>query len=234
MAKGHSKFKMQYGEELAAHMAKGYSIRSFAAVSKIPYSTLMYWADTNKNFKKFLELGESLSQHYWETVGIAAAQGQLQRVKSEKILKTTIFDASGRELQEGESGAAVREQLIDRAYEPTRLEGTIWRFVMASRFKWYDKQDPASLDPEKAGPAQTLKRFQLAYSLDDQPYVVTVRPAKGEAPDVTQQDQPCDTRPANADNPSDPQDNSISHNRATQDVHNPSTPDVDNPKEPKP
>lgn len=170
------RFAHEHGEALVEHMAKGFSFRSFAANSSIPYSTLLTWAEKNKNFQKYKELGEAKSLLYWETIGIAATQGQLRRVKSEKVKKTTFFDENGQVEKDGNGAPAIKEEIIERETETVPLSQSMWTFVMRSRFGWVP-EGPDLMDPEN-NPGNRLKKFQLTYSTKDQPYVVKDREAK--------------------------------------------------------
>jgi hypothetical protein len=169
---------------LVAHMEKGYSFNSFSAECGVPNSTLREWADKHVIFGKAKELGEGKALHYWETVGILATQGGLQRLKSEVVKKTQIFDSDGLELDSGSGKQAVKETVIEREYERIPLREGMWKFVMASRFKsagYVIDEDPGKLpDPEGQGPAQKVRTFQLSYAMGDQPYKVMSRGEDGE------------------------------------------------------
>lgn len=178
------RFALKHGEALVEHMSKGYSFRSFAAISDIPLTTLLRWADKNKNFQKYKELAEAKSLLYWETIGIASAQGQLRRVKSETVKQTTFYDADGKPEKDDKGNTVVKEEVVHREHEPVSLSQTMWIFVMRSRFGWLP-EGPDLMDPEN-NPGNKLKKFQLAYSTKDQPYVITEKPK----PETTKEEKP--------------------------------------------
>lgn len=169
-----SRYTERLGEMLIEHMAQGYSFTSFSAVVDIPYTTLHDWFEKTEKSKKIKLIAEAKSRHYWETIGIASSQGQLRRVTKETVRKTTLYDANGTPQKNPDGTPAVREDVIDRSYEPIPLAQSMWIFVMKSRFGYRDDGSD-HFNPENQGSGAT-KKFQLAYNLKDPAYVVKSRP----------------------------------------------------------
>jgi hypothetical protein len=193
VAQENKKFR-KLGQQLLEHMEKGYSFTSFSAVVGIPKSTMSDWADKNPIFKKFKELGEAKSQHYWETIGIAASQGNLRRVTKETVKRTTIYDDQGNPQLGGDGKPAVKEEVVAREYESISLPQAAYIFTMKARFGLRDDGQGPALDGTGG-----LRTFQLAYSLKDQPYVVRSKSSEPAATAGASSEQPKPKEKVNGD-----------------------------------
>lgn len=180
-----SRYTERLGEMLIEHMSQGYSFASFAALVDIPRSKLQEWFDKTDKSRNIKEIAEAKSRHYWETIGIASSQGQLRRVTKETVRKTTLFDQDGKPQTNPDGSPSVREDVIERQYEPIPLAQSMWIFVMKSRFGYRDDGSD-HFNPDNQG-SGTLKKFQLAYNLKDAAYVVKSKPKEPASAKPTDQ-----------------------------------------------
>ncbi len=170
MPREKTKFKEEYCKMLIEHMAQGYSFRSFAAVCKVHPTVLFDWAKSKKKFKVAKEQGEAESQKLYETLLLAAMQGQLKQVKKEKVIKRTLLDENGNPT---EDKAKIQEETIEREYGQSSFREASWIFIMKSRFGYTDfvAAGPGGAQLPQ-DPDSTAKVFQLKYNPIDKPYVV--------------------------------------------------------------
>lgn len=168
MPRSKKTFKKEYCEGLVEHMSKGHSFRSYGAKIKAGISTLERWVRENKKFREAKELGEAHSLLFYETERNLASLGQLQKVKKEKIVRTTFLDKNGSQVPEEK--AEIKEQVLEREYADSPFKETSWIFIMKSRFHYTDfvMAPPGG----KVDPDHTPRVIELAYRPDDKPFTI--------------------------------------------------------------
>ena len=73
-----SDYKPEFCEELIAHMTKGYSFESFAAVIGVHRDTLYEWVKRHVEFSDAKKRARDAALYWWEKVGEAGLTGQLK------------------------------------------------------------------------------------------------------------------------------------------------------------
>lgn len=61
-------YKKDFCEMVVDHMAKGFSLQSFAGVVGVTRQCLYDWMDANNDFKKACEVGRERSRLFWENI----------------------------------------------------------------------------------------------------------------------------------------------------------------------
>jgi len=77
--KGLKKYKPEFPEELIEYMRKGYSFSTFGGEIKVGRDTLHDWMRIYPEFKEAAQIGEALSQKFWETLLIQGSMGILPK-----------------------------------------------------------------------------------------------------------------------------------------------------------
>jgi hypothetical protein len=73
-----TKYREEYCEQLIDHMAKGYSFESFAGLIRTCKQTLYTWLEKHPDFMDAKSVGNMVSLHMWETIGISGSMGKLR------------------------------------------------------------------------------------------------------------------------------------------------------------
>ena len=68
-------------------MAKGGSLKTFAGVLEVPFSTVKSWLKQHEEFKHAHEVGEALGELFWERLGIAGVMGKIKNFKEKCYLQ---------------------------------------------------------------------------------------------------------------------------------------------------
>lgn len=168
MPRSKKTFKKEYCEGLVEHMSKGHSFRSYGAKIKAGISTLERWVRDNKKFRDAKELGEAHSLLFYETERNLASLGQLQRIKKEKVVRTTFLGRDGKATTP--DAADMKEEVIEREYGDSPFKESSWIFIMKSRFHYTDfvMAPPGG----KVDPDHTPRVIQLAYRPGDKPFKI--------------------------------------------------------------
>ena len=71
-------YKPEYCQMVQDHMAKGYSLESFAAIVDVGKRTIYEWIDAVPEFSHACEQGREKARFYWEDTGIKGANGKIR------------------------------------------------------------------------------------------------------------------------------------------------------------
>ena len=81
-----TKYKEEYCQQLLAHMRKGYSFESFAAVIDCHRDSLYEWTKKHPNFSDAHKKGFELCRLYWEKLFMGAATGAMRNTSAAMII----------------------------------------------------------------------------------------------------------------------------------------------------
>lgn len=72
---------------LKEHMRKGGSFKTFAGAIEVPYSTVKSWLKQHEEFKDARDIGEALSELFWDKLGMAGIMGKVKGFKEKTYLQ---------------------------------------------------------------------------------------------------------------------------------------------------
>jgi hypothetical protein len=72
-----SKYKEEYCEMLIAHLTKGFSYETFAAIVNVDRDTIYEWETAHPKFSDAKRLGVSKAHYFWENIGLHGTTGQI-------------------------------------------------------------------------------------------------------------------------------------------------------------
>lgn len=79
-----SKYRPEYCQALIEHMARGYSVESFAGTVDVDVDTIYQWAKVHPEFSEAKRKGAARSRIFWETLGMGLAGAQMKGGKQVK------------------------------------------------------------------------------------------------------------------------------------------------------
>lgn len=113
-SKGHrlTDYRPEYDKMLIAHMSKGFSFKTFAAVVEVNLATMYEWAKVHASFHEAKEIAFVKCELFWETLGVYyIVEGRQVKIKNDDGTTTTT---KGTE----------------------KLNPSLYRLNMVNRFKW--------------------------------------------------------------------------------------------------
>lgn len=72
-----SKYKPEYCEGVLAHMSKGFSFESYAAVIGVNRDTLFEWTHAHAEFSDYTKRGQDASRYFYEKIGLMGMTGKM-------------------------------------------------------------------------------------------------------------------------------------------------------------
>ncbi len=147
------KYDPIYAKQIKRHMANGYSLSSFTAISKVDRSTLYEWLEKHDDFRESHDMGQS---QWLMTLELAQKTLTLGQNPVEKYLDDDgSFDL---EMIEDEHEREAIKEEIERFRSIRKVNGPQLRFALESRYrKEYSKRvELANPDGSNVGGGQVV------------------------------------------------------------------------------